>query len=143
VLKNIRNPKIFRIENEFDLQVKVVSYIRANFKKVILVASLGENQTTKDIRMRSRMLGYEPGTPDLIIVNSSEDKKYKGFAIEFKSPTGLGIISPSQKKCLRKFKKCGYKILVSNDYDQIIEELITYLQERVIEVDINDLNIYE
>ena len=54
--------------------------------------------------------------------------KYSGFAIEFKTPTGYGKLSEEQEIMLQEYENNNYKILVSNDYDEIIKEIILYFQ---------------
>ena len=75
-------------------------------------------------RIESHKKGYLRGSPDLIINNIH--KQYTGFAIEFKSPNGKGILSYDQSKMLRQYQNNGFKTLVSNDYDYIIEQIIKY-----------------
>ena len=53
-------------------------------------------------------------------------KTYQGFAIEFKTPKGTGIVSDDQTKMLQKYKDNNWKILLTNDYDECIIELIKY-----------------
>jgi prophage antirepressor-like protein len=121
----------FEIKNETDLHVKVVAYVKRWFENSLFVASLGENQDTSYKRIDSYKKGYLKGSPDLIINNYH--KKYRGFAIEFKTPKGNGILSESQKKMLRQYKLNDYKVLVSNDYDEIVQELIEYFRDvRII-----------
>ena len=86
------NMLTFKIENEKDLHVKVVHFLKK---------------------------GYLRGSPDLIINNLH--KHYTGFCIEFKSPKGNGI--------LLQYQNNGFKTLVSNDYDQIIEQIIEYFRD--------------
>jgi prophage antirepressor-like protein len=117
----------FEIKNETDLHAKVVNFIKRWFENSLFVASLGENQDTNYKRIDSWKKGYLKGTPDLIINNLH--KKYRGFAIEFKTPKGNGVISESQEKMLKQYKLNGYKILVSNDYDEIVQELIEYFRD--------------
>jgi prophage antirepressor-like protein len=117
----------FKIENETDLHAKIVSFIKRWFENSLFVASLGENQDTSYKRINSYKKGYLKGTPDLIINNLH--KIYSGFAIEFKTPKGNGVISESQEKMLKQYKLNGYKVLVSNDYDEIVRELIEYFRD--------------
>ena len=63
------NALTFRIENETDLHVKVVSFLKKRFPYSIFVAPLGENQDTSIKRMDSFNKGYIKGTTDLIINN--------------------------------------------------------------------------
>ena len=71
--------------------------------------------------------GYLRGSPDLKINNLH--KHYTGFAIEFKTPKGNGVLSYDQSKMLRQYQNNGFKTLVSNDYDYIIEQLIEYFRD--------------
>ena len=73
------------------------------------------------------MKGYLRGSPDLIISNLH--KHYTGFCIKFKSPKGNGILSPDQSLILLQYQNNGFKTLVSNDYDQIIEQIIEYFRD--------------
>ena len=117
----------FKIENETDLHVKVVSFLKKRFPHSLFKAKLGENQCTSAMRIDSYKKGYLRGSPDLIINNLH--KHYTGFVIEFKSPNGKGVLSYDQSKMLRQYQNNGFKTLVSNDYDHIIEQLIEYFRD--------------
>ena len=121
------NQKTFSIQNEFDLHSKVVSFMKKRFPDSLFSASLGELQDTSDKRIKAYQMGYLKGSPDLIIMNLH--KQYSGLAIEFKSPTGKGVMSDSQNKMLRSYKNNGFQILMSNDYDQIIETILNYFKD--------------
>ena len=114
----------FNIQSEYDLQKKVVNYIKNHHPKALLNATLGENQITNDMRLKSYNMGYQKGSPDLIIQNLHKD--YSGFVIEFKNPNGNGKLSEYQKAMLKEYKNNAFKVLVSNDYDEIITEIIHY-----------------
>ena len=116
----------FKIENEVDLYVKVVSFLKKRFPHSLFMATLGENQCTSAMRIDSYKKGYLHGSPDLIINNLH--KHYTGFAIEFKNPNDKGILSYNQSKMLTQYQNNGFKTLVSNDYDHIIEQLIEYFR---------------
>ena len=120
----------FKIENETDLHTKVVSFIKKRYPNSIFTATLGENQDTSVKRIESCKKGYLRGSPDLIINNLH--KHYTGFAIEFKNPNGKGVLSPDQSMMLRQYENNGFKTLVSNDYDYIIEQLIVYFRDSRI-----------
>ena len=77
--------------------------------------------------MDSYKKGYLRGSPDPIINNLH--KHYTGFAIEFKNPNGKGILSSDQSMMLQQYQNNGFKTLVSNDYDHIIEQLIEYFRD--------------
>ena len=116
----------FNIETEYDLHKKVVNFIRNNYPKAILIPTLGENQINGNMRIKSYNMGYQKGACDLFIGNMH--LKYTGFAIEFKTPTGYGKLSKEQEMMLQEYENNNYKILVSNDYDEIITEIILYFQ---------------
>ena len=121
----------FNIQTEFDLHKKVVNFIRNNYPKALFTATLGENQISSDMRLRSYNLGYQKGSPDLIIQNLH--KFYSGFAIEFKSPQGYGNLSQIQNVILKEYTLNGFKVLLSNDYDEILKEIIHYFDDvRII-----------
>ena len=112
----------FKIENETDLHVKVVSFLKKRFPHSLFTVTSDENQCTSAMRIDSYKKGYLRGSPDLIINNLH--KHYTGFEIEFKNPNGQGILSYDQSKMLTQYQNNGFKTLVSNDYDYIIEQLI-------------------
>ena len=118
------NRLMFKIEDEFDLHCKVVQYIRRFYPELLLIAGLGELQDTPAKRIKSWKKGYQKGQPDLIIGNCH--KRYRGFCLEFKTPKGNGVTSEAQKKLLQRYELNGFKTLVSEDYDEIIRDLIEY-----------------
>ena len=117
----------FKIENETDLHVKVVSFLKKRYPHSLFTVTLGENQDTVHKRIDSFKKGYLRGSPDLIINNLH--KHCTGFCIEFKNPKGNGVLSPDQSMMLRQYQNNGFKTLVSNDYDQIIEQVIEYFRD--------------
>ena len=121
------NSLTFKIENETDLHVKVVSFLKKRYPHSLFTVTLDENQDTVHKRIDSFKKGYLHGSPDLIINNLH--KHYTGFCIELKSPKGNGVLSPDQSMILLQYQNNGFKILVSNDYDQIIEQIIEYFRD--------------
>ena len=121
------NALTFRIENETDLHVKVVSFLKKRFPYSIFVAPLGENQDTSIKRIDSFNKGYIKGTPDLTINNLH--RYYTGFAIAFKTPKSYGTLSNEQFNILFHYQLNGFKTLVSNDYNRIVEELLVYFRD--------------
>ena len=117
----------FKIENETDLHTKVVFFLKKRYPYSIFTATFGENQDTSKKRIESHKKGHLRGSPDLII--NDLHKHYTGFAIEFKNPKGNGVLSYDQSKMLRQYQNNGFKTLVSNDYDYIIEQLIEYFRD--------------
>ena len=128
--RKYNNMLTFKIESEADLHVKVVSFLKKRYPHSLFTVTLDENQNTSIKRIESHRKGYLRGSPDLIINNLHEH--YTGFTIEFKSPKGNGILSPDQSMMLRQYQNNGFKTLVSNDYDHIIEQLIEYFRDVTI-----------
>ena len=117
----------FKIENETDLHTKVVNFLKKRFENLLFTATLGENQDTAHKRIDFFKKGYLRGSPDVIINNLH--KRYSGFAIEMKSPNSRGIMSEDQSKMMRQYHLNGFKTLVSNDYDRIIEDILEYFND--------------
>ena len=93
------NMLTFKIENETDLRVKVVSFLKKRYPHSLSTVTSGENQCTSIKRIESHRKGYLRGSPDLIINNLH--KHYTGFCIEFKSPKENGVLSLDQSIMLR------------------------------------------
>jgi prophage antirepressor-like protein len=113
--------------NEFDLHAKIVDFIRRFHPDANVVAGLGENQSTEQLRIRSWQLGYTKGQCDLLLLN--KHKKWTGMAIELKSPVGWGTVSPEQKKFLERLRRAGFKTLVSCDYDELVVAIQEYFRD--------------
>ena len=117
----------FNIQTEYDLHKKVVNFMKNYYPKALLIATLGENQINSHMRWKSYLKGYQKGSPDIIIQNLHI--VYSGFAIEFKNPNGNGVLSDHQQLMLQEYKNNNFKVLVSNDYDEILKEIIHYFDE--------------
>ena len=115
-----------KIMNEYDLHCAVVKFLRSEYKDIAhFTASLGENQTTPDLRIKSFYQGYTRGAADLLILNPNRD--YNSFVIEFKTPKHDNFItSESQNVFLQKSILNNQKVLLSNNYNNIIKEIIYY-----------------
>jgi prophage antirepressor-like protein/DNA-directed RNA polymerase subunit RPC12/RpoP len=125
--KIIRQKLTFKIENEFQLHTKVVDFIKNFYPHTLMTICNAElSNTSVDKRIKCAQLGYVPGTFDLIINNLH--KSFSGFAIEFKSPTGLGVVSIKQSEMKTHYEANNFKTLISNSYDQIITEIIEYMR---------------
>lgn len=66
--------------------------------------------------MKSKIMGYEAGSTDLMIVTEK-----RTIFVELKTPTGMGKISPNQYLVQEKLRSIGKRVLVSNDYDEMID----------------------
>ena len=58
------NTLTFKIENETDLHVKVVSFLKKRYPHSLFTVTLGENQDTAFKRINSFKKGYLRGSPD-------------------------------------------------------------------------------
>ena len=72
------NTLTFKIENEMDLHVKVVSFLKKRYPHSFFTVTLGDSQDTVHKRIDSFKKGYLRASPDLIINNLH--KHYTGFA---------------------------------------------------------------
>ena len=89
---------------------------------------LGELQKTDEARLEAWSKGYQKGQADLLILQTNND--FSGLCIEFKSPLGSGTLSDSQEQFLFKMNTAKFSVLVSNDYDEIIDTIVRYLATR-------------
>ena len=115
---------IININNEKELHYKVIDYIRHYITEPILIPGLGEHQINSGIRTDAYLKGYGSGQPDIILLNYHT--QYKGLAIELKTPTGLGVISKNQTNYINTLENNGFKVLISNNYDEIVTTIIMY-----------------
>ena len=123
---NIKGNKLL-FENENDLHCKVVDFIRNKYSEALMIAGLGENQRTESIRINSWKKGYMAGQCDLMIVNPTS--KYNSLCIEFKNPSGSFQLSKKQQEMKESYEKNKCKYMVSNNYDDIIFEIVKHMEE--------------
>ena len=120
----IQNNRALNIAKEKQLHNQVVSWTRRFHPELVIVPGLGELQKTDEARMEA----WAKGQADLLILHSNVD--FAGLCFEFKSPLGSGTLSDTQEEFLFKMKKSGYYVMVSNDYDEIIDTIVRYLANR-------------
>ena len=121
---------LIQICDETDLHKKVVEFIRNCLQpRAIIIPGLREYQFNSTIRCQCYDKGYLGGQPDLLIVNTH--RYHQGLALEFKTPTGKGILSGKQSDYLSRLEQAGFKCSVSNDYDEIVVELMNYFVDIV------------
>ena len=118
--------KQLKLLNETDLHYAVVRYTRRLYPKAIIVPGLGEYQDTTQRRCDAYRKGYTGGQPDLIITNPMNS--YNGFAIELKTPKGTGEIRDNQVAWLKSLSEQRYRILISNDYTDIVLQIAEYFR---------------
>ena len=110
--------------NETDLHYKTVDFIRKYYPQAIIVPGLGELQRTEQDRLDAWAKGYKSGICDLLLLNPNDHNN--GLALELKTPAGTGVVSQNQQAFLEKLEAVGFKTLISNDYDQICQEIRDY-----------------
>ena len=67
VHKDVKQKLTLNVQTESDLQKAVVNYLRSKYPHIYFTASLGELQDTPGKRIKSYQMGYQKGTPDLLI----------------------------------------------------------------------------
>lgn len=116
----------FQINTEYDLHKLVVNFLKCQYPHILLSIQAGElSNDTQEKRIKCYNMGYESGSFDIIINNLH--KNYNGFAIELKSPTGKGVISDKQLSMQKKYEMNNFKTLISNNYNEILFQIITYM----------------
>lgn len=122
----MKEDKSFKIENEFDLHVKLIEAIRRFYPHALLAICAGELQDSAYKRLNMHKKGYLSGTPDILILN--KHNTYRGYAIELKTSNGTGRLSDNQKAALSQYKHAGFLTMVSNDYDELLHAIFTYFR---------------
>ena len=120
-----RNQQVSLI-NETDLHHKIVEFIRKRYPDVLIVAGLGENQITSEMRLESWRKGYTKGQPDIMLPAKSGRKT--GLALELKSPGWNGEASEHQKVFLTKLEANGWQVMCSNCYEDLIFAIRDYME---------------
>ena len=77
------------------------------------------------MRLRSYNLGYQKGSPDLIIQNLH--KSYSDLLLNSKVHKVMVTYQSIKCDVARVYKQRFFKVLLSNDYDKILKEIIHYL----------------
>jgi prophage antirepressor-like protein len=125
--KNIIKPQLM-ILNEYDLHINIVTFIKKYYPESIIIPGLGELQDTSQKRCEAFHKGYTSGQPDIMIVN--RHKVYTGLAIELKTPKNNGIVTVNQMKYHKSLIESGFKVIISNDYTDIILQLVEYFNNE-------------
>ena len=117
----------FKIMDERDLHIKVISYIRNNHPNAVLCAGLGELQDSSTKRIEAYKKGCMKGQFDITILN--KHKNYNFLAVELKSTTGLGLLSIQQRNMADIYKLNNGQVFTSNNYDEIILTIHEYFKD--------------
>ena len=117
------------IECEYDLQIRVVAFIKNFIIPQIpycnIIPTIGELQyldTNNDYRYLANAFGYIKGSPDFVIPLVSG--KYNSLVIECKYNGKRA--RPEQLTVLRNYRIAGALVVVSDDYDYIVNLLKDY-----------------
>jgi len=120
----INENKCISINNEYELHKMAVRYLKST--DLLFTCPLPIDLTTDAMRIQANLKGYSAGTPDLLILSPNDE--YAGLALEFKTPTGEGIISKKQYQFIETLSvECNYLVVVSNDFAEIIEVITKYV----------------
>ena len=125
---HIQDNHVINIATERQLLNHVVAWLRRFHSELVIIPGLGELQKTDEARLEAWSKGYQKGQADLLILQTDND--FSGLCIEFKSPLGSGTLSDSQEQFLFKMNTAKFSVLVSNDYDEIIDTIVRYLANR-------------
>jgi hypothetical protein len=130
----IEQPKLLdkqiSLLSERDLHFKVIDYIREYYPESLLYAGFGELQDTANKRIYATSCGHMKGQSDII---NNLHKCYNGLTIELNTPNGKGVAHEKQHAFMNMSSATKNKVLLSNDYDEIITEIINYMMDvRVI-----------
>ena len=136
VLPTLRQKGAFAIKsnqmqllNETDLHESVVRFIRANYPSILMIAGLGQTQSSDALRIQCWRKGYCKGQPDLMIPYKSG--RFCGLAIELKTPAYYREPAPSQQAFLDNLHRGGWDVMVSSCYDEIIMKIVRYCDKVV------------
>lgn len=115
--------------SEYWEQCQVAAFLRQNYPDVCFCATCGGIRTGWKQAKKMKAMGYEAGTPDLIIFASSKAEGvswyWAGLLIEMKAPGKTA--SPEQKAKHEMLKQAGYMVVVCDSAQEAREEIIRYL----------------
>ena len=118
--------RTIHLQRKNDLHRKVVDFLKTLYPNALMAPGLGEFQDTHWRRIKSHRKGYTKGQPDLLIF--SHNREFDGLCFEFKTPSGKGVLSNEQRAWLTKLASHNWKCVVSNDYDDIVEQIVSYFR---------------
>jgi prophage antirepressor-like protein len=125
--------KQLKLINETDLHYQVVKHIRERYPNVIITPGLGEYQDSSEKRCDAWSKGYTGGQPDIILMEPSNG--FHGYALELKTPKGTGVVSEKQKCWMNKLSSKGFQTLISNDYAEIILDIVEELRDEITKLE--------
>lgn len=127
------------VRSEYVEQSQVACWLRMQYPNILFTCSLAG--LSNRIIARAAKMGYENGTPDLMIFEPRRILKYEreniymahGLFIEMKKVTEKtkknGGVSESQAQYHKNLMNRGYSIVVCYGYDEAVSVITEYLGE--------------
>ena len=109
---------------EHNIQIQVVNYLRKFHPNVLFSGGFAGEKITLLRAIRKKRMGYQAGTPDVIIFEPRGN--YHGLFIEFKSKKGT--LTNEQKIFKEMAEQRGYKFIIIKDVQKGIDEIEKYLK---------------
>jgi len=110
---------------EYNTQIQVVNYLRKFHPNILFSGGFAGEKISLLRAIRKKRLGYQAGTPDLIIFEPRGG--YHGLFVEFKSKKGS--LTEEQKIFKEMAEARGYKFIIIKDVQKGIEEIENYLKQ--------------
>jgi len=104
------------------LQHAVINYVRHQYPDTLIIHVPNEGNRTPYMQFKLKYTGMIAGVPDLLIFNTN--KEFNGLAIELKYGT------KHQRDMLDRLKKCGWKAVWSNDFEEVKTIIDQYLRHE-------------
>tara|TARA_R100000963_G_C4644763_1_gene108705 strand:- start:3300 stop:3659 length:360 start_codon:yes stop_codon:yes gene_type:complete len=115
-------------QDELLLQIGVVKWLKLQFPEIRYCASAGGMRTSLSVAKKMKASGYVKGFPDLFLYHPTN--KHNGMAIELKANKKC-YPSKEQKQWVSDLNDRGYYAIVSKGFDETIQQITDYLNERV------------
>jgi hypothetical protein len=130
-IASIDNVRLYQdqivIRTEIQLHEKIVAFVRNRYPAVLMNAGLGETGSTEALRIANWRKGYIKGCPDLFLYQ--RHPKHVGFALEFKHPGGLGVLSEKQEVFAESLRCQGWLVLITQSYEEAILAIAEYMRD--------------
>lgn len=117
----------YNMHSEKELQKNFIRWLNKYFKHVPRTIGSWRNDMSQDEVKEMMQMGMLKGTPDIMI--HKQYKKHIGLAVELKNPNGRGLVSEDQELMHERLEKEGFKVIVSNDFADLVYLVGTYLHD--------------
>ena len=112
-------------ESEYELQKKVVMYLKLKYPKVRYCASLGGIRTSYTQAVKAKASGYMKGFPDLQVCYPTS--KYYGLFLEIKKDK-KSYATKEQKEWVNYLNSVGYYAQVCKGLEDCLDVIDWYLE---------------